>query len=39
MKKQSAEILTRVNHLAVGDKSTQLYNDWSANYDEDLVYA
>ena len=37
MKKQSAAILAQVNHLAVGDKSTQLYNDWSANYDEDLM--
>jgi SAM-dependent methyltransferase len=37
MKKQSAQILAQVNHLTVGDKSTQLYNDWSSNYDEDLV--
>jgi ubiquinone/menaquinone biosynthesis C-methylase UbiE len=37
MKKQPAEILAQVNHLSVGDKSTELYNDWSANYDEDLV--
>jgi len=37
MKKQSAEILAQVNHLAVGDKSTHLYNDWSSNYDEDLL--
>ncbi len=37
MKKQSAEILAQVNHLQVGEKSMELYNDWSANYDHDLV--
>ena len=37
MKKQSAEILARVSHLQVGEKSMELYNDWSANYDRDLV--
>lgn len=37
MKKQSAEILAKVNHLQVGEKSMELYNDWAANYDHDLV--
>lgn len=37
MKKQSAEILAQVNHLQVGEKSMELYNDWSASYDHDLV--
>ena len=36
MSKDSKEILTRVNHLADGASSRDLYDDWSQNYDAHL---
>lgn len=35
--KKSAEILSRVSQLSTGDKSDRIYDDWSQNYDHDLI--
>lgn len=37
MKKSSSEILSQVSHLSAGDKSTDLYDKWSDDYDNDLL--
>ena len=37
MKKQTTEILAKVSELSVGDKSDEIYDDWSSSYDADLL--
>ena len=39
MSKNSADILSRVSHLSDGDKSNEIYDDWSEQYDKDLIGA
>ena len=37
MKKETTEILAKVSELSQGDKSDDIYDEWSSSYDDDLL--